>query len=1111
MDNNGTRKGCIYIAFPVAYVLQQHTEARAHRILQRMDADALLFRCSFALRQPFVRYRNPPDACRTLLAEAFAWACNGFGSYHAIAPAWAAIADVVGAWLMPPKTRKVRESPALWAFLCGLSIVLGLGHMVHAHSRRHFLRVIARAVPPDVQKAILFRQFDSRWRQWLRRCFATLWDPPSASKAAVYLMFCTQNRCWYVGRAQGQRTRNGLLWSGVVARFREHLQNTADPMRPQGHRERYRCWRGVPMHGLFFLPGVWSSAARIDALEAMAIRVLQAPTQQPDFAATATRARPSGFRAYPRHRARPPLDREPSLNLLHRLRCSPAAFSRYQCAGATFEDYVAWYQKVYGLPRCALLRRLYQPAYAFILALYLAVPQHRLVYSCLLRSPPNPIEAALRVWSQASFLDAHRCRRVRQKIQRFFAKGKYLPVRNLTLRVPAATKGCLSRLRRLLRCFAHFVGERTSPLVKAYIRTKLSVVFARAPTVEVQLTDQISAAREFQLQRVLDLSPADKARYQQRLDVARLPVHAKLPGYDDVGHTYQLAESFLRRCVASMGFQDAPLGEWMRRCKLPHSYGEDAARELAQYVRGLCPGKVLVPLDRDTRRRVAMDAAGYEYRLWQGYIADTKFYRRDPNASLEAVARWRLERIREYLPASWAPRDIPVATLARGYHNYKGKCLSASGAAGLVCGKDHAHEREVVSSFHDPLKVRLRVTSRALRLAKRLSHEPSWTLWSQGDLAAQLQSRVGALQWDQQYIRRCPCGLRKDTPLQCIKTDASQFFKSASACRGIRRARQLFARLRSRKHAAGVCVRRSQRASGYLLTSAKKVSRQFTLVTWREIEQVLQFCAGDTAFVVGDCVLHRAHGWAMGASISEPVTQVDLQEDVYQLHKDPRVLARTGWAHRRLPVDQIVTGLTHVDDMVIFSKIWCASCLERGSLQLFPHDVGMQKEEQGPQLRFLHAQLSVSADVSACPVVIQPYNPNGAFARGEADSPALSRLAPFAGALVTSPASLRVFVWAMVCQWDRVVQGSAAAGFDPIVELSAEIILLWWPPVWLGRTYIRIHRRHDSEFVQLCRRAGKLLRRTTFSDLEHLRDVYPRIRLCFEMALQHIHRDVVCV
>ena len=159
---------------------------------------------------------------------------------------------------------------------------------------------------------------------------------------------------------------------------------------------------------------------------------------------------------------------------------------------------------------------------------------------------------------------------------------------------------------------------------------------------------------------------------------------------------------------------------------------------------------------------------------------------------------------------------------------YKGKYLSKDGEPGLICGKDHAHEREHVDNSCEPVKHRFKLAARALRLAKRLSKEVCWTLWNPSTLATDIQDRVRRLKVVDRYTNACPCGKSKCCRTTFVRVDAAQLFKSASVSRGLRRTQKFLERFQSCSGKKAVAVLKAQRSAGFLTNSLGKSNRTHT-------------------------------------------------------------------------------------------------------------------------------------------------------------------------------------------------------------------------------------------------------------------------------------------
>ena len=116
----------------------------------------------------------------------------------------------------------------------------------------------------------------------------------------------------------------------------------------------------------------------------------------------------------------------------------------------------------------------------------------------------------------------------------------------------------------------------------------------------------------------------------------------------------------------------------------------------------------------------------------------------------------------------------------------------------------------------------------------------------------------------------------------------------------------------------------------------------------------------------------------MGGSFSEPGTLVDLSEEIRLLDASSEKLVEVGWNFKGWKLDHLVSGLMHVDDAAVFSRIFCPRCLEQGMKRLRPQDVGISLGEIGPTVRMLHSHIHITV----LNVHIRPYNPNTSFALG---------------------------------------------------------------------------------------------------------------------------------
>ena len=88
---------------------------------------------------------------------------------------------------------------------------------------------------------------------------------------------------------------------------------------------------------------------------------------------------------------------------------------------------------------------------------------------------------------------------------------------------------------------------------------------------------------------------------------------------------------------------------------------------------------------------------------------------------------------------------------------------------------------------------------------------------------------------------------------------------------------------------------------------------------FQDIMRGMEFAAADRYCLLGQSVVGRAAGWPMGGPMSEPTTLVDLGEPIYHAYTEAGGAADAGWAHPGAPLRQLVQGVQHVGDALMFS------------------------------------------------------------------------------------------------------------------------------------------------------------------------------------------------
>ena len=1022
--------------------------------------------------------------CYALASKIFAWALGGFQDPENSRQLLVETYWLLLTWLFPEHGKRSREARAIWHWAASASAVLGLHRCSSRNDKVHSLRVVMRGLPPGVQAVLLSKDWSSGvWKYYLKCVFCGVWNPARMKgNAGVYAMVSASSRTWYVGKFQRARRRNNQCWGGTVARLKDHVQNIAQSRRPQGHRQRYKDWGAVNLHCLFLFPLGWYERKEALRVEDITIRVLEGPTQQ--TSSTAEKCRARAFKPWILHRSRPNVASEQDLNIHAMLQRSPVMKFRFQKLWATWTDVVRWFKSVHGFGALKLRSMLYSVNFIVALAIFLGQSYARLDWKKTW-AMKNPPEFLAKVYIQCKRLDHVRGRRAQLKILRFLRSAHMMPVKAVRIKVPARGRQAMKAVKRTVAFVLRRFSSQWPSCCRQVVGSRVRVQLAQAPNTSLLLSDHIRQAKKFSVSLTESISEPLKSAIDKRLDVRRVPFHVHIPMPDEPGEIANAVwddikswSEYLQVDVSREELWGVLHGTLVSMVQ-PSPFD---AKKYAESIRSCVKGGVLVPLDRDTRRRVVMSHEGYCKRLYDCFFQDPVFYEPLESWSRGRVAAWRHQRMKELLPvALHTDSALGKETVPFAYQLYKGKCLSEASledkhSVGLVCTKGHAHQREVISGAACPLLQSLAVHARALRFMVRVPRPESWILWNQSEVASVLKSKVSQLRVLANYRFVCyRCRCPKDE-LCDAKVDAAQFFKSASTARAIARTKKLIAGLQC-KGFTGVAVRKSKRASGYVAKDKSKIGGNYKFVPFEEALAALEFCAGDSKFCVGKCVITRKDGWPMGGPLSPSATLVDLAHDIRKAHESPSYRNHCGWKvvdarGSPIPLKHCVAGCLHIDDCVVMSRIFCTECLLRGVRKCWPSDVGVQPEGALPEIEFLNVRIVRVGNR----IDVLPLNVNASGLRDGSCVLKAARLVPFADSF-ESRLALRQFVIGKLCNFDQIVLESPLKAVPAVAELIAEAYASGWSCKIIGRTFASVPCRHHNSFLSSCRYFGRVLRK----------------------------------
>ena len=104
-----------------------------------------------------------------------------------------------------------------------------------------------------------------------------------------------------------------------------------------------------------------------------------------------------------------------------------------------------------------------------------------------------------------------------------------------------------------------------------------------------------------------------------------------------------------------------------------------------------------------------------------------------------------------------------------------------------------------------------------------------------------------------------------------------------------------------------------------------------------------------------------------GGGSSEPAALIGLGAELFNLYSNSPTQIKMGWAHQGFKLEELVTGISHVGDALVASRILCAECLHTGMKKLYPKDVGVSREGSGTLIRFLQVVTNICGSVKPKP------------------------------------------------------------------------------------------------------------------------------------------------
>ena len=220
-----------------------------------------------------------------------------------------------------------------------------------------------------------------------------------------------------------------------------------------------------------------------------------------------------------------------------------------------------------------------------------------------------------------------------------------------------------------------------------------------------------------------------------------------------------------------------------------------------------------------------------------------------------------------------------------------------------------------------------------------------------------LENRVDGLLYLPDFRCRCvKCNAVK-AAIEHIICDVNRLYTNVNTDEVLRAASAHLARYQECTDRSEVTVMRTQKVHGYAGGNIYNRGASVTF-TLQEAYDLLVFGTMCRIFWVGDTLIQQVLGIPMGGHLSKIMVSILLCSYERDLFTDRSWLKANGFypnafAIRNIHPTSLFHGIRHVDDALIFSRVFCSSCLLKLMHHAYKAPLEVSLEGSGPRAEFL--------------------------------------------------------------------------------------------------------------------------------------------------------------
>ena len=685
--------------------------------LQDVDINYLVKTISKGLHYPMKKSATKKQQlidmhCQQLAWYIFGFAIAGFTSNTFQVQHLRLANAVLLAWLFPPHRAHCRKHKSIWKLSASISAILALHDLARLNPIKIFLRLMLGGFGQHIQYCMLFHNFMTRsWQAYVLIVFQCIWQPHSIkveSKhnttepiACTYYDWCSQQKVWYLGKALIIRSYDSSM--GYCERYKEHLENTHRPCKPEHQERKYVTWRQAWKGEFRMIPFTWQVESSILLYELFLVRFLQAPIQN---RVKVHRYRTERFRPWKRLREKLTKEKELALNQCHML-SRPGELKdekfwmRRQFGVASF--YQAWkkYFSNYGIKRAQLIDFCYRAGAVPMSVLLLAQKHQKNSYKKLWATRQARY-LALAIWTNSLYLPVHLGGRVQRKVERFLDTSVLSRGTKGIMRIATHKLHNFLLVKSFWMSFLRELRFSGRYVLSVFLKRRVKIIQVKGPDLRKDITTHVQIAKKFDPSIVDLLTNDEKAFFDNWEDVQSCRCYWDTPVEHSIEVQQKLLYDELQKMMWKFQLQDQPiLHKYLYTCHMVEFTSNSKAQLDILSTRPEIPKHmVAVTLDKDPKRMCISSVVGYWYRLYKGFCCDPDYYCPQYSSTPSSLALRRQQVVEEFFPSRVSKKQFTEKNLPRAYHTYKGKCLACFPGHGLACKKPgHTHHREIISDF----------------------------------------------------------------------------------------------------------------------------------------------------------------------------------------------------------------------------------------------------------------------------------------------------------------------------------------------------------------------------------------------------------------------------